>query len=35
MIFTIIGTPIYMCPNMIAAMVSGSDNPGYNQKADI
>ena len=32
---TIIGTPIYMCPSMLAAMASGSENPGYNQKADI
>ena len=24
-----------MCPSMLAAMVSGKDNPGYNQKADI
>ena len=35
MTFTIIGTPIYMCPSMLAAMVNGNDNPGYNQKADI
>ena len=33
--FTLIGTPIYMSPGMVAAMANNTKNPGYNQKADI